>query len=921
MRRIQLSIASGTIFPTMHGGAMHEQYEPKHIEPKWQQRWREAELFRTEEDPSKPKCYVLEFFPYPSGDGLSVGHCRNYIPADALARYMRMRGYNVLHPMGWDAFGLPAENEAINKGSHPKYTVPRYVANYKRQMNLIGLSYDWEREINSSTPEYYKWTQWWFLQLYKRGLAYRANAPVNWCPRCRTVLANEEVEGGKCWRCGTPVEKQDMPQWFFKITAYADRLLNDLDELDWPEGIKQMQRNWIGRSEGVEFEMQVQGHPDLKFRVFTTRIDTVFGMTFAVLAPEHPLVDAITTSEQRDTVNAYREHARRMDETTRQSTERERTGVFTGAYAINPVSGEAVPIYIADYVLMSYGTGAIMAVPAHDERDYDFAQKYGLPIKVVIAPQSDLTSPTPTPLNGEGDDPTTARNSIPSPFTERGWGGEGIPPCYTGDGIMVNSGEFSGLPNREGMQRLAEWFEARGIGQRKVQYRLRDWLISRQRYWGAPIPIIHCPTCGEVPVPEDQLPVLLPDIEEYKPSGTGESPLAGIPEFVNTTCPTCAQPARRETDTMGGFACSSWYFLRFCDPRNECEPFNYETARYWMPVDYYVGGAEHAVMHLLYARFWTKVGYDAGFVPVNEPFYRLRNQGMVLALTPYRPPREDETLREGEMGILVRRDQLEQMSDEEKAHLTWAWEKMSKSRYNVVTPDEIVERYSADTLRLYELFVAPFDTAIEWKEEGVKGMYRFLGRVWRLMHAVRPCFVRDWREVLAQASLDETGRKLRQRTHSSLKKLHTDIPDFKFNTAVATLMEWFNDLEDYWKRAPRDDRAALAAVSEAMECFILALSPFAPHVADELWEAYGFEGFTLQHCFPDYDENLARAEEFELVIQVNGKVRDKLTVPADISREAMERLALESPRVQAYLEGKPPRKVIVVPGKLVNVVV
>jgi leucyl-tRNA synthetase len=601
---------------------MTEAYDPKPIEPKWRARWQQARLFRTQEDPSKPKCYVLAFFPYPSGDGLSVGHCRNYIPCDALARLMRMRGYNVLHPMGWDAFGLPAENEAINKGSHPKHTVPRYVANYKRQMNLIGLSYDWEREINSSQPDYYKWTQWWFLQLYKRGLAYRANAPVNWCPRCRTVLANEEVEGGKCWRCGTLVEKRDMPQWFFRITAYADRLLHDLDDLDWPEGIKQMQRHWIGRSEGVEFEMAIQRRPDLKFRVFTTRIDTVFGMTFAVLAPEHPLVDAVTTPEQRAAVEAYRERARRLDEAMRLSAERERTGIFTGAYAINPVNDEPVPIYVADYVLMTYGTGAIMAVPAHDERDYDFARKYGLPIRMVITPDG----------------------SIPDP--------DATPDCYTGDGVMVNSGAFSGLPNREGMQRLGEWFEARGRGERKVNYRLRDWLISRQRYWGAPIPIVHCPACGEVPVPEDQLPVLLPDVEAYQPSGTGESPLAGIPEFVNTTCPQCGQPARRETDTMGGFACSSWYFLRFCDPHNDKEPFAQDKARYWMPVDYYVGGAEHAVMHLLYARFWTKVGYDAGFVPVKEPFYRLRNQGMVLALTPYRPPREDETLREGEVGIL-----------------------------------------------------------------------------------------------------------------------------------------------------------------------------------------------------------------------------------------------------------------------------
>jgi leucyl-tRNA synthetase len=849
--------------------------------------------------PQQAQVLCAGVFPYPSGDGLSVGHCRNYIPCDAVARLMRMQGYNVLHPMGWDAFGLPAENEAINKGSHPKYTVPRYIANYKRQMNLIGLSYDWEREINSSQPDYYKWTQWWFLQLYKRGLAYRANAPVNWCPSCRTVLANEEVEGGKCWRCSAFVEKREMPQWFFKITAYADRLLEDLDEVDWPEGIKQMQRHWIGRSEGVEFEMAIQGRPDLKFRVFTTRIDTVLGVTFAVLAPEHPLVDAITTPEQRAAVEEYRERARRLDEATRLSAERERTGVFTGAYAINPVNDEPVPVYIADYVLMTYGTGAIMAVPAHDERDYDFARKYGLPIRVVITPDGSVPDPNETPA------------------------------CYTGDGVMVNSGEFSGLPNREGMQRLAEWFEARGIGERKVNYRLRDWLISRQRYWGAPIPIVHCPACGEVPVPEDQLPVLLPDVEAYQPSGTGESPLANIPEFVNTTCPQCGQPARRETDTMGGFACSSWYFLRFCDPHNDAEPFAQDKVRYWMPVDYYVGGAEHAVMHLLYARFWTKVGYDAGFVPVKEPFYRLRNQGMVLALTPYRPPREDETLREGEEGILVRRDQLEQMSESEKAQLFWQWEKMSKSRYNVVTPDEIVERYSADTLRLYELFVAPFDTAIEWKEEGVKGMHRFLGRVWRLMREVRPCFVRDWRPILNESCqtpecpLDEPARKMRQRTHASLKKIAADVPDFKFNTAVATLMEWFNHMEDYWRSVNQQPCCAdaMAVVSEAVECFILALSPFAPHIADELWEAYGFEGFTLQQPFPQYDESLARADEFEMVVQVNGKLRDRIVVPADISREAMERLALESPRVQAHLQGKSPRKVIVVPGRLVNIVV
>ncbi len=891
---------------------MSENYHPKAIEPKWQKRWQQAQLFRTGEDFSKPKCYVLEFFPYPSGDGLSVGHCRNYIPADVLARFMRMRGYNVLHPMGWDAFGQPAENEAIQKGLHPKYTVPRYIANYKRQMNLIGLSYDWEREINSSTPEYYKWTQWWFLLLYKRGLAYRAMGQVNWCPRCKTVLANEEVEGGKCWRCGTLVEPREMLQWFFRITAYAERLLADLDEVDWPEGIKQMQRNWIGRSEGVEFEMAIQGRPDLKFRVFTTRIDTVFGMTFAVLAPEHPLVDEITAPEQREVVNAYREAARRMDERTRLSTERERTGVFTGAYAINPVNGEPVPIYVADYVLMSYGTGAIMAVPAHDERDYDFALKHGLPIKVVIVPAHDVPAPPPY---AHGRDARATEQEVPA---------DQPPPCYTGDGIMVNSGEFSGLPNREGMERLADWFSARGLGKRAVNYRLRDWLISRQRYWGAPIPIVYCPHCGEVPVPESELPVLLPDVEQYQPTGTGKSPLASIPEFVNTTCPRCGGPAERETDTMGGFACSSWYFFRFCDPHNDREPFAREKIDYWMPVDYYVGGAEHAVMHLLYARFWTKVAYDAGISPVKEPFYRLRNQGMVLALTPYRPPREDETLKEGEVGILVRCEQLEQMGEEEKAQLLWVWEKMSKSKGNVVTPDEIVERYSADTLRLYELFVAPFDSAIQWEEAGVKGMYRFLTRIWRLMLEVRPCFVREWRTILAEPrELPKPLRDLRHRTHATIKKVSADILDFKFNTAVAALMEWFNAMEAFWRNAQKNPCCAddMAVLSEAVENFILVLSPFAPHIADELWERFRFEGFTLQQPFPEYNESLAQVEEIELVIQVNGKVRDRIRVPADISREEMERLALASPRVQQYLDGGQPKKVIVVPGRLVNVVV
>jgi len=834
---------------------MEEKYQPQQIEQKWQKRWQEAQLFRAEDFSPKPKLYALDFFPYPSGDGLSVGHCRNYIPTDAFCRYKHMKGFNVLHPMGWDAFGLPAENEAIRKRSHPSKTVPRYIANYKRQMNMIGISYDWSREINSSSPDYYKWTQWFFLLLYKRGLAYRSTAPANWCPSCKTVLANEEVEGGACWRCGSMVEKRDLPQWFFKITDYAERLLNDLELINWPEGIKMMQRNWIGRSEGVEFEMQVadaQGKPSGKsFRVFTTRVDTTFGMSFAVLAPEHPLVREITTPDRREEVEAYIARSQRETEIERLSTERVRDGVFTGAYAINPVNGQLVPIFIADYVLMGYGTGAIMAVPAHDERDFDFAKRYGLPIPVVIAPP--------------------------------GWNGEPLEQAYTGEGTMVNSGEFSGLPSEEGKKRIADWMEERGIGKRRVNYRLRDWLISRQRYWGAPIPIIHCPKCGEVPVPEDQLPVLLPDVEHYEPTGTGKSPLANIPEFVNTICPQCGGPAERETDTMGGFACSSWYFLRFASPHETNRPFNPDAVRYWLPVDVYVGGAEHAVMHLLYARFWVKVMYDAGLVHFVEPFLTLRNQGMVLAPDPDNPD------------VMV---------------------KMSKSKGNVVTPDAVVEKHGADTLRLYELFVAPFDQAIEWREEGVSGANRFLHRVWRLVLDAIPHYHRDWKEKLQGAELSADERKLRRKTHQTIKKVGEDIEDFRFNTAVAAVMEWVNLMYDL-----KDSLIASPALSEAIHSLILVLAPFTPHIADELWERLGYEGFTYNKPYPEYDEAVAAAEEMNIVVQVNGKLRDVLVVPVDTPQEELERLALSSPKVQQFTNGKTVKKVIVVPNKLVNVVV
>lgn len=862
---------------------MPSRYEPKTIEPKWQKKWQEVDLFRTREDPSRPKFYGLDFFPYPSGHGLSVGHLRNYIPTDVLCRMKYMQGHNVLHPMGWDAFGLPAENEALAKKVHPAKIVPLYAQTYKKQMNLVGISYDWSREINSSTPEYYRWTQWIFLLLYKKGLAYHAEYPANWCPQCQTVLANEEVEGGNCWRCGTPVTKKNLRQWFFKITAYAERLLQDLDELNWPEGIKMMQRNWIGKSEGVEFEWKI-ADSDLSFRAFTTRIDTVFGATFCVLSPEHPLVSKITTPEYRAEIENYIQSTMRLSEQDRLATERPKTGVFTGAYAIHPFTGNRVPIWVSDYVLMTYGTGAIMAVPGHDERDYDFARRYGLEIVRVIRS-----------ANGSPDD---------LPYTSE-------------DGIMVNSGEFSGLPCREGQKRLAEWMEKRGIGVRRVNYRLRDWLISRQRFWGTPIPIVHCERCGLVPVPENELPVRLPEIESYEPTGTGESPLAGIPEWVNVQCPACGGAARRETDTMGTFACSSWYFLRFCDPHNNERAWDPEKAAKWMPVDCYVGGAEHAVMHLLYARFWNKVFYDEGLVPCKEPFQTLRNQGMLLALTPYRKPRENERLKVGEEGILITFEEAAKLPKEE---VFYKWEKMSKSKGNVVTPDEAVEKYGADALRVYELFEAPFEQTIQWSEERVQGAIRFLHRVFKLTDDWRPHFVRDWREQINTANLDSSSREMRNITHTTIEKVTKDIENFSFNTAVATLMEFTNVITEKIRSFTQEQGGLRLAISEAVETLILLLAPIAPHCADEIWESYGFPGFTYQANFPKANPDLLTKERVTIVLQVNGRVRANIEVPTGTSREELERLALSHERVQQFIDGKKVQKVVVVPDKLVNVV-
>ena len=816
-----------------------EKYNPQKIEKKWRIIWEESKIYRTEETLEKPKYYCLDFFPYPSGDGLSVGHCKNYIPTDVFSRFKKMCGYSVLHPMGWDAFGQPAEQEAINKGVHPKITTEKYTANYKRQLSLIGTSYDWEREINSSNPDYYKWTQWFFLLLYKRGLAYRKKAPVNWCPTCLTVLANEEIEDGKCWRCGSEVTKRDLMQWFFKITDYADYLLKDLETIDWPEKIVLMQQNWIGRSEGIEFDLKVK-NSEKTITVFTTRPDTIYGMTFVVLAPEHPLINELTTQEFKNAVENYRKIAYQKSEIQRLALEKEKDGVFIGAYAINPMNNEEVPIYVTDYVLMTYGTGAIMAVPAHDERDFEFAKKYNLLIRVVISPPD--------------------------------WEGEELKEAYTGKGIIVNSDEYNGLPSQEGIEKICNYLDNKGIGRRKVNYKMRDWLISRQRYWGAPVPIIYCDDCGEVPVPEEDLPVLLPDIEKYQPTETGESPLAKVQEFVNTFCPKCRKLAKRETDTMGGFACSSWYFLRFTSPHYKKGPFNPDKIKYWMPVDLYVGGAEHAVMHLLYARFWTKVMYDANIVNFREPFNKLLNQGMMHA-------------PDGRL--------------------------MSKSKGNVITPDEVVAEYSADALRAYELFLGPFEQDAIWSDRGINGVFRFLNRVWRLILKEKPLIFTK----RPSGGAEDISRQLQKMTHKTIKKVTLDFEKFKFNTAVAALMKYINFLYSSL------DKNVLEEIwSEVIDTLLLLLAPIAPFITEELWERTGHKESIHIKSWPKWDEKLIYEEKFTLVIQVNGKLRDRVEVPVGISDKEMKKIALKSPNAQKFIKDKEILKFITVPNKLINIV-
>jgi leucyl-tRNA synthetase len=834
-------------------------YDFRALEEKWRPRWRAADLYRTGDDPDKPKFYILDFFPYPSGDGLSVGHCRNYVPTCVSARYHRMRGYNVLHPMGWDAFGLPAENYAIKHGIHPRETTEQFAANYRRQMQLVECSYDWSREINSTDPAFYRWTQWFFLLLYQRGLAYRAPGSQWWCPQCRTILANEQVEDGRCWRCDSVVTRKELEQWYFKITDYADRLLADLDTIDWPERIKEIQRHWIGRSEGAEAVFTVGGHDDPNghvahdIPVFTTRPDTLYGVTFLALAPEHPLVESITAADRATEVSAYVAAARRLSEIDRQASDKDKTGVFTGAYAAHPLTGEAVPIWIADYVLASYGTGAVMGVPGHDARDFAFVRRYGLPVVEVVAAQER------PPTADRGPQPDSGRPSAV---------GGPIEFAYEEPGIVVNSGPFTGLSSAEASTRIAAELAARGRGGPRVAYRFRDWLISRQRYWGAPIPIVHCPDCGTVPVPESELPVLLPDLTDYSPSGDGRSPLARAEAWVNTPCPHCGGPARRETDTMDGFACSSWYFLRYASPHETERPFDPDAVRAWLPVDTYVGGAEHAVMHLLYARFWTKVIHDAGLIDFNEPFAQLRNQGMLLS------PIDGQ--------------------------------KMSKSKGNVITPDEVIAVYGTDVLRAYILFLGPFDANAVWDNRGIVGVQRFIERYWSLanevtslpngVHPIDDAFERD--------------------RHKIIRRLTHDMGRFRFNTAVAALMEYVNDL--YAARArPIGGRQW----REAIRTLTLLLAPIAPFVTEEVWrDVLKQSGSVHQAEWPAFDEALAADEEVTIVIQVDGKLRDRIQMAAGASEAALREAAVTNEKAQSTVGARSIQEVVVVPGRLVNIV-
>ncbi|NGP44222.1 leucine--tRNA ligase [Bacillaceae bacterium SIJ1] len=803
-------------------------YRHKEIEQKWQTYWEDNKTFHTEDDVEKPKFYALDMFPYPSGSGLHVGHPEGYTATDILSRMKRMQGYNVLHPMGWDAFGLPAEQYALDTGNDPKEFTQKNIDTFKRQIKSLGFSYDWDREISTTDPSYYKWTQWIFIQLYKKGLAYIDEVPVNWCPALGTVLANEEVIDGKSERGDHPVERRPMRQWMLKITEYADRLLEDLEELDWPESIKDMQRNWIGRSEGADVVFQIKGHEDKSLKVFTTRPDTLFGATYCVLAPEHLLVDVITKDDQREAVEAYKEKALHKSDLERTELSKTKTGVWTGAYAINPVNGEEVPIWIADYVLASYGSGAIMAVPAHDERDYEFAKAFDLPIREVV----------------EGGDMTKE--------------------AYVGDGKHINSDFLNGMDKDEAIAVMIDWLEEQSAGEKKITYRLRDWLFSRQRYWGEPIPVLHLEDGSIRPVPEEDLPVTLPITNEIKPSGTGESPLANMTDWLNTVDPDTGKPARRETNTMPQWAGSCWYYLRFIDPNNDELFADPEKLKHWLPVDVYIGGAEHAVLHLLYARFWHKVLYDLGYVPTKEPFQKLFNQGMILG----------------------------------ENH-----EKMSKSKGNVINPDDIVASHGADTLRLYEMFMGPLHASIAWSENGLDGARKFLDRVWRLIVSDEG----DKQSAISNESGE--GHPLEKVYNQTVQKVTEDYENLRFNTGISQLMVFVNE-------AYKQETIPYSFA----EGLIKLLSPIAPHVSEELYQKLGHTESLAYATWPAYDPDKIQADESEIVVQVKGKVRAKIVVPADASKDEIEKAALDNEKIQELIEGKSIKKIIVVPGKLVNIV-
>ncbi|MGI5077717.1 leucine--tRNA ligase [Treponema maltophilum] len=874
------------------------------IEPKWQRYWEENKTFRVTEDPAVPedkRAYVLDMFPYPSAQGLHVGHPEGYTATDIYCRYLRMNGCNVLHPMGFDAFGLPAENYAIKTGTHPSITTNANIEHFTRQIKAFGFSYDWDRCVSTCSPDYYKWTQWIFLQLYKKGLAYEAEAPINWCPSCLTGLANEEVKDGKCERCGTPVTRKTIRQWILKITAYAERLLQDLDGLDWPESVKAMQKNWIGKSEGAEVDFKIDGSENDTITVYTTRADTLFGATYMVIAPEHKLVEKLTSSAQKKAVEAYVDQAAKKSDLERTDLAKTKTGVFTGSYVINPVNGTKIPVWVSDYVLISYGTGAVMAVPAHDERDWDFAKAFDLPIIKTVASTEEVAR------IGDGDEVRGA--AILREAGQKAEAGErasyedlkkrfpeifSTPDrCTAADGYSINSGMLTGLPTQKSKETITERLTQKGLGKKAVNYKLRDWIFSRQRYWGEPIPLVHCPECGCVPLDEKDLPLVQPEVQSYQPTGTGESPLAHVTEWVNCTCPRCGGNAKRETNTMPQWAGSCWYYLRYLDPHNTKEFAAKDKIEYWMPVDLYVGGAEHAVLHLLYARFWHKVLYDLGLVNTIEPFRRLINQGMI---TSYAFQRKNKTLvptdevREvpGKSGV------FEEIATGEILERVIA--KMSKSLKNVINPDEVIKEYGADSVRMYEMFMGPLEVSKPWSTQGLIGIHRFLEKVWAL--GEKPL------------SKNEAGADLTKLLHKTIKKVSADTASLNFNTAISQMMIFVNEL------------SKLNELPEAAwKDFVVMLSAYAPHLGEELWQKAGGKESVSRAIWPKWNEELCKDDTCTVVVQVNGKIRDKFEADVNESKENLEKTALATEGAKRYLEGKTPAKVIVVPNKLVNIVV